>query len=112
MFLRRGPYAADLQNNGVHVVTAVDGELSGWNCWRENACGSNPPPPNSTLTVAASSCNGNFSYPALGQKMAMIASAYSTMKVSVECDSDTDGSELYNFWREGVPAFYFEEFAN
>jgi hypothetical protein len=105
-------YAANLKQLGVNVVAAVDGELSGWSCWNDNACGSNAPPARSRFTVVASSCDNKFSYPALGQQMVMLVSTYSPMTVSLECDSDTDGSELYNFWREGVPAFYFEELAN
>src|SRR5262249_36548558 len=97
---------------GVKVVAAVDGELSGWSCWDENKCGSNAPAKNSELTVAASTCDGKYSYPALGQQMTQLATTYPTLKVNCECDSDTDGSELYNFWKEGVPAFYFEEYAN
>jgi hypothetical protein len=107
-------YVAQLQQEastqGFRIVAAIDGELSGWSCWDEGACGANPPPPNSTLTVASCTADGTYNFPTLGQQIADIAAAYSSMTVNLECDSETDGSELYNFWRIGVPAFYFEEF--
>jgi hypothetical protein len=110
-------YVAQLQREakagGFKIVAAVDGELSGWNCWAENGCGATSlPPPKSTLTVSSCTSDGRFAFPALGQQMADVATRYSTLKVHLECDNDTDGSELYNFWKIGVPAFYFEEFGN
>jgi hypothetical protein len=109
-------YVADLQaraaSEGFAIVAAVDGELSGWNCWRENACGTTKYAAATALTVAACTTDGKYKFGALGQQMADVATKYSAMTVQLECDSDTDGSELYNFWRIGVPAFYFEELGN
>jgi Zn-dependent M28 family amino/carboxypeptidase len=104
---------AEAQAKTFKIVAAVDGELSGWNCWAENKClDTTPPPPKSTFVVASCTTNGKYKFPAIGQQMKDIATKYSSMKVALECDNDTDGSELYNFWRIGVPAFYFEEYAN
>jgi hypothetical protein len=110
-------YVAYLQalakTDGFTIVAAVDGELSGWNCWAENKCGTaHPPPPKTSLTVAYCNGSGTYSFPALGHQMADLATQYASMTVSLECDTDTDGSELYNFWKVGVPAFYFEELNN
>jgi hypothetical protein len=109
-------YVANLQaraaSEGFAIVTAVDGELSGWNCWKENKCGTTKYAPASALTVAACTTDGKYKFSALGQQMADLATRYSAMTVQLDCDSDTDGSELYNFWRIGVPAFYFEELGN
>jgi len=46
----------------------------------------------------------------LAKQMSDLTAKYSPMRASLECDDDTDGSELYNFWRIGVPALYFEEY--
>jgi hypothetical protein len=104
-------YVADLEAQakaeGFAIVAAIDGELSGWNCFADKKCTTQ-----GALTVVTGSCDGQYTYPTFGTQMTDLASRYSKMKVVVECDSDTNGSELYNFWKAGVPAFYFEELDN
>ena len=102
-------YVAYLQMQDVHVIAAVDGELSGWGCWSEGACSR---PLHSAFTLADRSCDGTYDASALGQQVHDVAAAYGSMDPALDCDSDTDGSELYNFWKVGVPAFYFEEYDN
>jgi hypothetical protein len=102
-------YAAALAKQGVHVIAAVDGELSGWSCWSEGKCTGTP---RGKFTLATRTCDGKYDSSALGQQVHDVAAHYGTMTPDLDCDSDTDGSELYNFWKEGVPAFYFEEYDN
>ena len=102
-------YVDYLQKQNVTVIAAVDGELSGWSCWSEGACSR---PPRSAFNVVTKSCDGKYDSTALGQQVHDVAAKYGSMDPAIDCDSDTDGSELYNFWKAGVPAFYFEEYDN
>lgn len=95
---------AKAKADGFAITLAIDGELSGWNCFADKKCAQG-----GKLTIATGTCDGKYAFPELGTHATDLATRYSKMKVSVECDDDTNGSELYNFWKAGIPAFYFEE---
>jgi hypothetical protein len=107
-------YVSHLQSeasaNGFAIVAAIDGELSGWSCWKDGKCGNGAPAANMALSVVTCTGDKKANYPALAKQMSDLTAKYSPMRASLECDDDTDGSELYNFWRIGVPALYFEEY--
>jgi hypothetical protein len=104
-------YVADLtataKAEGFSIAVAIDGELSGWNCFTDKKCAIK-----GALTIAAGTCDGAYAFPALGKQVTDLAARYSPLQVSVECDSQTNDVELYNFWRAGVPGFYFVEYGN
>ena len=103
-------YAADIkmrsQQQGFALVAAVDDEQTGWNCHAANGCGDSVWP-----AFDVYSCGGLtsviYDYPALGDKLAAIASAYSTLQITRDCIGPN--SDHYAMWEIGVPAVVFTE---
>ncbi len=103
-------YAADIktraQQQGFALVAAIDDEQTGWNCHAANACGDAVWP-----AFDVYSCGGMtsviYDYPALGDKLASITSAYTNLQVTRGCIGPN--SDHYAMWEIGVPAVVFTE---
>ena len=110
-------YVKYLQNEavtkGFKILVASDNDQTGWSCWSENLCGTNPPPRNTTFQMI--SCSGDakhYDYPELSKGMADIATAqHSPLTPKAVCDGSGD-TDHYPFWVAGIPAYVIEEFGS
>jgi peptidase M28-like protein len=100
-------------SKGFRILAASDNDQTGWSCWSENLCGTNPPAPGSTFQMI--SCSGDahhYDYPELAQGMSTIATAFSTgVTPTAVCDGSGD-TDHYPFWVAGIPAYVIEEWGS
>jgi len=101
-------------SKGFKILAASDDDQTGWSCWDENPslCGKKVVPANSTFQLIT--CSGDinkYDYPDLAKGFMDVASAYSTMKPTAECDASGD-TDHYPFWVAGIPAYVIEEYGS
>jgi len=109
-------YAAHIQalsqTEGFALLAAVDDEQSGWNCSLDGRCGDSTFPAFDVFSCGTSG-GKSFDFPAIGDQLAGVAAAYSTLHVTRGCLGAN--SDHFAMWEIGVPAVVYSEhnpFAN
>jgi Zn-dependent M28 family amino/carboxypeptidase len=94
------------QAGGFQLVAAVDDEQIGWDCHADGLCQDNVWPAFDVFSCGKGS-TGSYDFPAIGDRMQAIASAYSPLTVVRGCLGEN--SDHYAMWEIGVPAVVYSE---
>ena len=100
-----GYISALAKKEGFQLIAAIDNEQSGWNCAKEGGCSDKSV--GNIFDVFSCSTNQQFSYPAMGDLLAQVATQYSGFQVNRDCMGEN--SDHYAMWEIGVPAVVYSE---